>query len=97
MAQKCSNAISNGKPLMEQMLVHTSSQDAQELVSLSCSSWFSKPHKTSKSFPVEKEGEHRDGRSTGPFCIMRLILISVFRKEEKRSESWKGVAAGESW
>jgi hypothetical protein len=95
MAEKCRNAISNGKPLMEQMLVCTRSQDAQKLVSLSCSSWFSKPHTRPQKVSLLKRKESTGMEdSQEPFAFDE---VDLFRKEEKRPESWKGVAAGGSW
>ncbi|CAK9882147.1 unnamed protein product [Sphagnum jensenii] len=86
MAQKCSNAISNGKPLMEQLLVHTRSQDAQELVSLSCSSWFSKPHTKPRKVCLLKRKE-----STGmedpqdAFVFDEVDLDFCFQKGRKKA------------
>jgi hypothetical protein len=86
MAQKCSNAISNGKPLMEQMLVHTRSQDAQELVSLSCSSWFSKPHtKPQKVFLLKRKESTGMEDPQDPFAFYEVDLDFCFQKGRKKA------------
>jgi hypothetical protein len=92
MAQKCSNAISNGKPLMEQMLVHARSQDAQELASLSCSSWFSKPHTKPQKVSLLKRKESTGMEdSQDPFAFDEVDLDFCFEKGSKR----KGRKTGE--
>ncbi|CAM6037028.1 unnamed protein product [Sphagnum compactum] len=85
MAQKCSNAISNGKPLMEQMLVHARSQDAQELVSLSCSSWFSKLHTKPQKVSLLKRKESTGMEdSQDPFAFDEVDLDFCFEKGSKK-------------
>ncbi len=85
MPQKCSNAISNGKPLMEQMLVHARSQDAQELVSFSCSSWFSKPHtKPQKVSLLKRKESTRMEDSQDPFAFDEVDLDFCFEKGSKK-------------
>jgi len=85
MAQKCSNAISNGKPLMEQILVHARSQDAQELVSLSCSSWFSKPHTKPQKVSLLKRKESMGMEdSQDPFAFDEVDLDFCFEKGSKK-------------
>ncbi|KAH8952654.1 hypothetical protein BDL97_09G096000 [Sphagnum fallax] len=85
MPQKCSNAISNGKPLMEQMLVHARSQDTQELVSLSCSSWFSKPHtKPQKVSLLKRKESTRMEDSQDPFAFDEVDLDFCFEKGSKK-------------
>ncbi|CAK9883224.1 unnamed protein product [Sphagnum jensenii] len=85
MAQKCSNAISNGKPVMEQMLVHARSQDVQELVSLSCSSWFSKPHTKPQKVSLLKRKESTGMEdSQDPFAFDEVDLDFCFEKGSKK-------------
>ncbi|CAM6009739.1 unnamed protein product [Sphagnum balticum] len=85
MAQKCSDAISNGKPLMEQMLVHARSQDAQELVSLSCSSWFSKRHTKPQKVSLLKRKESTGMEdSQDPFAFDEVDLDFCFEEGSKK-------------
>jgi hypothetical protein len=74
---------------MEQMLVHARSQDAQELVSLSCSSWFSKPHTKPQKVSLLKRKESTGMEdSQDPFAFDEVDLDFCFEKGSKK-KGWK--------